>query len=141
VKPDKVCGFEKEDGTRCGAYFGLSEQNGYCFHHDPLREAERTAAKSKGGKVAGSKRKRHGVTVHETEAPPRPKTLKDCVDLASWAIVAVLTGKIDARTSDSAEKWIRTMMALLKETEQAEELEALREKVEELSRINIRAVK
>jgi hypothetical protein len=92
------CSYVKSSGSRCKVDFGLSE-DGHCWHHDPAKAAARRRARERGGAVTASKsRKLKMRTALEDEVPAAPQTVEDAIAWASWAVTAVATGKIDART-------------------------------------------
>lgn len=94
------CKAIKSDGNRCRTEFGLAS-DGLCWHHSPEYADQRRRASSQGGKVAA--RKRHPTrTVTAEEVPPAPSNVEEAVAFASWALTAVVTGRIDAGTARTA---------------------------------------
>lgn len=65
---DQVCGFEKEDGEMCAAGFGLCEEHGYCWSHDPCREDQRQKARKRGGEATAKRYAASGLK--EEDLPP-----------------------------------------------------------------------
>lgn len=97
------CGHVKDDGDRCGVRIALNPRNGLCVWHDPERRGRASEMRAKGGRNTGRARRQSParpvrvVDVTETPGPP-PETLEDALLWASWAVHAVATGKMDAKT-------------------------------------------
>ena len=53
LQAGRICEHVKSNGDRCGAY----SQHGsrFCFHHDPAKQAERAAARARGGRARATK--------------------------------------------------------------------------------------
>ena len=76
----RLCSALNRTGDPCGAYALISSDR--CFYHDPDAQAERAAARSKGG------RRRHGRDIGETGAadPVRLETVRDAVEILADAV-------------------------------------------------------
>lgn len=124
----EACGFEREDGTRCGTGFGLCDGCGRCFNHCPHRAEERRKASEKGAYVAA-----HGPgALPPGEVPPAPETLADAVLWSAWAARAAATGELDTARANAAARLLKEFRQALERSEAKEELAELRAKLEEL---------
>jgi hypothetical protein len=91
------CKSSRADGSRCEVTIAIDPVTGYCGRHAP----EPPPAEPRDSGVR---------TIAPEEALPPPKTLQDVTEWASWATVAVATGKIDARTA----REIATLLEVLR---------------------------
>jgi len=87
----------KANGERCG--MDVANEGERCIWHDPGRRKEAREARRRGARRANQKRQTKGArTADPSKVPDRPRTVEDAVEWASWAVHAVATGEIDART-------------------------------------------
>jgi hypothetical protein len=96
----RSCTAVKADGTQCRIKNNLSA-TGLCLAHDPARRDEAQAARRKGAATRHNDRRGTNIrTVLPQDIPHggEPKTLDQVADIAAWAIRAVATGQMDART-------------------------------------------
>lgn len=118
-----------EGGTRCKIQNSLSE-DGLCLWHDPERAEEAARARRRGGRNGGRRPKIR--TAGADEVPDPPQTIEDVVAWTSWATWAVATGAIDSRTAHEIGYLARALQAGLEKTDLSEEVDELREMVEQL---------
>jgi len=131
---DGRCGAEKKDGTPCPTDFGLCDDCGYCWTHCPHREEERQRARKKGARTTAQKRRRKGRRIVDLEeCPPAPESMEDAAAWAAWAMVAVTTGRIDARTSREISTAVTAFRKALEKAESRKELEELKEELRALA--------
>ena len=84
-------------GTACGASMNLSPTSGLCVQHDPERAEAARALRVEGGRASGAAKRRAKAALPEG-VPSAPRSLEDAVQWSSWAMRAIATGEIDART-------------------------------------------
>jgi hypothetical protein len=101
---------------------GLSDENGRCGAHDPLRAEVMREGRAKGGRS----RKGRTAAAKSTEVPPAPTTLQDAVDWSSWAMRKVATGEIDARTGHEIGYLVNAFKGALEKRDLQKEIEKLR---------------
>jgi hypothetical protein len=70
-----------------------------CIWHDPYRQEEARAARRRGAESTNARSRRVVKTADPLAVPGPPKTIEDAIEWASWAVWAVATGGIDARTA------------------------------------------
>lgn len=134
------CQAIKPSGDRCKVEWNLSE-DGLCYFHDPLRAVERAGAQKKGQRrSASSRRSGRPVTVSPEEAPPPPETVEDAVIWASWAVHAVATGRIDAKTSHEIAYGLNALQRALEKTRLNDEIQDLKQQVSLLLKRGLKAV-
>lgn len=122
------CTAVKGDGERCNVRAGIGP-SGLCVWHDPNRAVEAAAMRSRGGSFP------RGKTVVPEDLPGGPpETLEDVILWASWATVAVATGRIDARTSREISSMLTTLRFALERRDLKRQVEALTRQVEALRR-------
>jgi hypothetical protein len=121
----------KVDGTPCPMSSGLSPDSGLCFWHDPKREEEAVAARSKGGQATARKRAREPIN-----APPPPQTIEDAKLYASWAVEAVASGRVDYRVGNTIQAILRDFRSATEKAELEKEIAELRGIVAELKAHN-----
>lgn len=113
-------------GKACGVTLNLSDVNGLCLQHDPMRRDELYAVRVAGSKARALKIQKEKAALPEG-VPPKPRTLKDAIQWASWATHSVATGEIDVRVAHE-------IAVLVREFRMALEKRALEEQVEELKK-------
>lgn len=129
-----TCGAEKKDGTPCPTDFGLCDCHGECWAHAPRREDDRKRAQRQGGRTTAQKRRRKGRRVVDLEdCPPPPETTEEAARWASWAIAAVTTGRIDARTCREISTAVTAFRKALEKAESRKELDELKEELRALA--------
>ena len=124
----KRCEFIKKDGTQCGGYALIGFE--YCFFHEPTREAERKAARAKGGESRANLSKTKAIIGElveifqevESEEPENGKprteinTLQDLQIFAEQQIKYINDNKVYQKLSanDRAEmrKWADFLLKL-----------------------------
>ena len=111
-------------GKPCGVTMNLSDINGLCLMHDPLRRAELHAVRVAGAKARGRKIQQEKAAL-PADVPPKPRTLKDAIQWASWATHSVAIGAINVRVAHE-------IAVLVREFRMALEKRALEETIEEL---------
>lgn len=111
-------------GKSCGVTLNLSDINGLCLQHDPLRRDELYAVRVAGSKARARKIQQEKAALPEN-VPPKPRTLKDAIQWASWATHSVAVGAIDVRVAHE-------IAVLVREFRMALEKRALEETIEEL---------
>ena len=131
------CTASKANGQRC--LQNVAVEGAKCVFHDPAR-AE--AAQAKGRETAAAKRREANVrTVSADEAPPNPETIAECAAYASWALGAVTTGVIDARTAREITGLLGRIQSALKESKTVDEIAELRADMAELQRARVGVVR
>lgn len=118
------CEHIKADGGRCGAKGNLrSTPAGLrCLWHDEGRRREAKEARRRGQKSAVRVRTKGNVrTVEVEEAPAMPKTLDEVADWLAWLAVAVVTGRVDARTAKEATTAVDKLRLALKDRDKLDE--------------------
>jgi hypothetical protein len=124
------CGFIKANGEQCKVTFGLSQTTGYCFYHDPSREEEREAARSRGGKSA-AKARRPWAT--DDQVPGRgPRTAQEGLEWASWCVEATARGWISEGVSQRISTAINTVLRAASQASMEREIAELKGQVAEL---------
>ncbi len=89
----RQCRHKMPDGSACQANANAS--SGYCFFHDPNKEAERQAAQRAGGL-------RNRAAVLPPQTPDfELRTTKDVITLLAMTINQVRRGEIDSRVSNA----------------------------------------
>lgn len=121
------------DGGPCTVDFGLSDDNGLCYHHDPDRAEERSAARKAGGIATAKKRSNERGLV---DAPPPPQTIEDAKAYASWAVEAVASGRIDYRVGNTVQAILREFRSATEKVDLAKRYEALRKEVDTMKAKN-----
>jgi hypothetical protein len=116
-------------GDQCRQSTSLNEQ-GLCIWHDASRKAEADAARARGGE-GNSRRKPDIRTVAAEDAPPTPETMDDAVAYAAWAVNAVATGAIDARTAREVNYGLTTFRMGLEKRDLLRQITELRAKLRE----------
>jgi len=113
-------------GKPCGVTLNLSDVNGLCLQHDPMRKDELYAVRVAGSKARALKIQKEKAALPDN-VPPKPRTLKDAIQWASWATHSVAVGAIDVRVAHE-------IAVLVREFRMALEKRALEEQVEELKK-------
>lgn len=113
----------KEDGDPCGVTANLGA-DGQCIWHSPARKEEARAARSQGGRTSAERKRREPV-----QAPPAPRTIAEARDYASWAVEAVASGKLDARTGDVVQKILKEFRTATEKADVESEVKALRAEI------------
>lgn len=111
-----------------------------CIWHDPQRRDEARRRQVAGGKATAAKSKRGGRPGSETRVVEladtpgaAPETLEDATRWASWAVVAVATGKIDRATGREVGGLLRAFMDGRKNLDRVDErVKALQAKLKQL---------
>jgi len=112
-------------GLPCRSALNLSPEDGLCIAHDPERVDEARAMRVAAGKATGlANRKRRAASPLVVPKPPR--TLQDAVEWSSWAMHAVATGEIDARTGHEIGYLVNAFKAAVEKRDLLAEIEALR---------------
>lgn len=127
------CPTVKADGEQCGQKMNL-QPDGLCLWHSPLAAETAQEARIRGGERCGEARraKRGEVkTVTPADAPPIPETLEDAVTYAAWAVHAVATGQIDARTAREVNYGLTTFRMGLEKRDLLRQIRELRAKLTE----------
>jgi hypothetical protein len=131
-------------GEPCRSELGLSEVNGLCPTHDPLRAEAMREARANGGRASGlNKRNRRaekrqagmpeGVTLIDAslkfvplKTPKAPKNLEDARRLSSWLFYMTVKGKIDSTTAREAKAALDVFARIAEKRAMEKELEELR---------------
>lgn len=101
------CGHPKRSGGTCRQV--VAAEGDVCIWHDPARQKEATEARQRAAAKTNAQR-RKTRTADPSEVPEPPKTIHDAIEWASWAVHAVATGKIDARTAHEMAYTLRAFM-------------------------------
>ena len=112
-------------GAPCRTSMNLSADSGLCVQHDPARAVARAAMQAAGGaasKVAKTKAK--AAEVHDI--PKAPKNLEDAVHWSSWAMHAVASRTMDARTGHEVGYLVNAFKAAVEKRDLLREIEQLR---------------
>jgi len=126
-------------GTPCRSALGLDDAKGLCPHHDPLRAELMRETRAKGGRKAHEVRRRMKAALPH-EVPKPPKTLQDAVAWSSWAMYAVATGEIDARTGHEVGYLVNAFKAAVEKRDLLTEIERLREELAEARKGRLQAI-
>ena len=111
------CSALKEDGTPCQA--AALPESGFCFFHDPSKEAERRVVQTEGGRQGRMR------TLGEETPDINFRDCKDVLALLSETINQVRKGLIEPRIANSvgylANQWVR--VSAQSELEEKERIE------------------
>lgn len=130
------CAGTTVDGSPCRST--AVAESGFCISHDPERREEMRAARSKGARATNRMRRHRGRgknvrTADPSEVPDRPKTIEDAIEWASWAVWAVATGEIDARTGHEVGYVLRAFLDGRKHADDVDDrVKELKAKMDEL---------
>ena len=116
-------------GEPCSSTLGLGA-TGLCVVHDPARADKAAATRSAGGRAAAAK-KREAATARPADCPAAPRTLADAVRWSSWAMLAVATGDIDARTGHEIGYLVNAFKAAVEKRDLERQIEELRAELAE----------
>ena len=135
------CSATTEAGHRCRQRSTVND-TGLCLLHDPKRRALAQAARRKGAR-ASAKAKVAGriKTVSPEEAPANPTTIAEVAGYASWALGALTTGAIDARTAREITGLLGRVQNALKDSKVVDEIAELRERMDEIQRKRVGVVR
>ncbi len=124
-------------GKACGVTLNLSEINGLCIQHDPLRKDELYAIRVAGSKARARKIQQEKAALPE-DVPPKPRTLKDAIQWASWATHSVAVGAIDVRVAHEVAVLVREFRMALEKRALEEQVEELKAQLKEASKPGMR---
>lgn len=127
VAPEATCGDaggRRADGEPCRSTLGLGT-TGLCLQHDPERANEAHLLRSTGGLAARDAKIKAKAALPDG-VPKAPKTLEDAVQWSSWAMYAVATGEIDARTGHEVGYLVNAFKAAVEKRDLLQEIEKLR---------------
>lgn len=141
----KACGDSggrTKTGEPCGSTLGLSGANGLCLAHDPERVQQQRAMAKEGGRAARAKdlkaraeERAARAELAKLEMPEGPpQDLEGAVRWSSWAIHAVATGAIDARTGHEIGYLVNAFRGAAEKRDLEKELEKARASLELLRR-------
>lgn len=122
------CRGVRGNGEPCKVGFALSA-DGYCMTHDPERREAAIELRRAGGRNSRAKVKAERAAAAAkipAGLPKAPKTLEDAVHWSSWAMHAVATGAIDARTAHECGYLIARFTEALNKRDLLAEIEQLR---------------
>jgi hypothetical protein len=134
-----TCGAPTKAGTACRVTMNLSQVSGKCIMHDPERLAARQALQAAGGKAAGVVHRR-AKAADPAIVPAAPKTLEDAVKWSSWAMHAIASGELDARTGHEVGYLVARFTEALNKRDLLRKVEELERKLAEAQRQTPRAV-
>lgn len=120
----RTCEHIKDNGERCAVTGNLRPTPAglRCLWHDEGRRREAREARRRGQKSAIKARAKDRIqTVEAEEAPPMPKTLDEVVEWLAWLSVAVVTGRVDARTAKEATTAVDKLRLALKDRDKLDE--------------------
>lgn len=76
----RACAHIKDDGQQCGA--GAMKNSRFCFFHDPEKEAERAAARRRGGKARHGQPSTNAIQQPESAALDTPGAMLAALEYA-----------------------------------------------------------
>jgi hypothetical protein len=123
-----TCKATTPEGAPCRQTTSVSPETGLCIWHDEARREEANAARERGRE---KRRRPEARTVTPDVAPATPRTLEDAVTYAAWAVTAVTTGVIDARTAREISTLLTTFRMGLEKRDLLRQITELRAKLTE----------
>ncbi|MDO8674303.1 MAG: hypothetical protein Q7O66_23080 [Dehalococcoidia bacterium] len=118
TEPKRRCTATRKDGKPCGA-FALS--SGLCYGHDPARQADREAARARGGRNSSTAARLRGAI---------PARLLPIYDKLELALNEVHTGALDTRRATAMAALARALVAVLQAGELEDRLRQLEANIE-----------
>ncbi len=123
------CAATRKAGGRCSRF--VPHEGGLCFMHDPGRQEDARAARSKGGHRTQEKLR---LASPGNLPGPAPESAADAQLWGAWLVRAVAEGTIGITTSDKIAGALRVFLAALDKAEMEGQIRELQAQVKELKR-------
>lgn len=132
ITPDEavVCPATTKAGAPCQVTFGMFGADGRCLWHseDPETVAHRRGVQARG--TQGSMKKA-GEELPPLEIPADPETIEDARKYLAWLARSALTGQIEPRQVEAANK---ALLTWIKAEDYARQIRELRKMITDLQK-------
>lgn len=122
------CPATTKEGVPCSISFGHFGNDGKCYWHteDPEVAAHRQEIRSRGGKASAREK-----ALPPLEIPTDPETIEDARKYLAWLARSALTGQLEPRQVEAANK---ALLTWIKAEDYARQIRELRKMITDLQK-------
>ncbi len=123
-------GGRNNNGAPCRVFLNLSEDNGCCFRHDPIRRAKFLTAEGEG--LENAKVKRRLEKLKRRRGFKAPRTMEDATTQSAKLYEYTVIGEIDEKTSRACSQALNQFREAFKLRDMEQRLRAAEARVKVL---------